>query len=336
MNILKTSLPLWLVLLICACIGTGSFFLFGNKSTVERSDSLNVNNNCGIVLMRASKHGEFTRPLIMADSPNESNDLLDLKNNIIETINNAQVGGGITRASVYYRSIESGKWIAVNGGEQFSMASIMKVLTLIYHLRQNEQNPGWLNQRVKLTDYTQGNIQTIEGPKMEIGKEYSIEELMKYMIKYSNNNATANLNVLMDFKAYSTLMEDIGIPVPDPKASDYTLNSVECSRFLRVLYNTSVLTNKSSEYALKLLSESTYQGGLLRQIADKNVKVAHKFGERFLPNENQLHETAIFYTDNSPYLLTVLTGGKDTAQEAALIGKIGALVYDYNTKPKTN
>ena len=180
MNFLKTSLPLWLVLLICAGIGTGSFFLFGGKNTVEKSDSLNVNNNCGIVLMRANNHGEFTRPLIMADSPTESTDLLDLKNNIIETINNAEVGGGITRASVYFRSIESGKWITVNGGEQFSMASIMKVLTMIYHLRQNEQNPGWLNQRVKLIDYTKGNIQTIEGPTLQIGKEYTIEELMKY------------------------------------------------------------------------------------------------------------------------------------------------------------
>lgn len=329
-------MPLWLVLLICAGIGTGSFFLFAGMNSTDRSDSLNVNNNCGIVLMRANKHGEFTRPLIMADTPTESTDLLDLKNNIIETINNAEVGGGVTRASVYYRSMESGKWIAVNGGEQFSMASIMKVLTMIYHLRNNEQNPGWLNQKVKVSDLTGGNIQTYEGPKLEVGKDYTIEQLLKYMISYSNNNATANLNVLMDFKLYSELMNDIGIPVPDPKAADYTLNSVECSRFLRVLYNTSVLSNKSSEYALKLLSESTYNGGLLRQITDKKIKVAHKFGERFLTNENQLHETAIFYTDQNPYLLTVLTGGKDTAQEAALLGKIGALVYDYNTKAKAN
>lgn len=329
-------MPLWLVLLICAGIGTGSFFLFAGMNSTDRSDSLNVNNNCGIVLMRANKHGEFTRPLIMADTPTESTDLLDLKNNIIETINNAEVGGGVTRASVYYRSIESGKWIAVNGGEQFSMASIMKVLTMIYHLRNNEQNPGWLNQKVKVSDLTGGNIQTYEGPKLEVGKDYTIEQLLKYMISYSNNNATANLNVLMDFKLYSELMNDIEIPVPDPKAADYTLNSVECSRFLRVLYNTSVLSNKSSEYALKLLSESTYNGGLLRQITDKKIKVAHKFGERFLTNENQLHETAIFYTDQNPYLLTVLTGGKDTAQEAALLGKIGALVYDYNTKAKAN
>lgn len=329
-------MPLWLVLLICAGIGTGSFFLFAGMNSTDRSDSLNVNNNCGIVLMRANKHGEFTRPLIMADTPTESTDLLDLKNNIIETINNAEVGGGVTRASVYYRSMESGKWIAVNGGEQFSMASIMKVLTMIYHLRNNEQNPGWLNQKVKVSDLTGGNIQTYEGPKLEVGKDYTIEQLLKYMISYSNNNATANLNVLMDFKLYSELMNDIEIPVPDPKAADYTLNSVECSRFLRVLYNTSVLSNKSSEYALKLLSESTYNGGLLRQITDKKIKVAHKFGERFLTNENQLHETAIFYTDQNPYLLTVLTGGKDTAQEAALLGKIGALVYDYNTKAKAN
>ena len=336
MNILKTSMPLWLVILICAGIGTGTFFLYSTKKMEDQPDSLNINNNCGIVLMRANKHGEFTRSLIMADTPNESNDLLDLKNNIIETINNAEVGGGITRASVYYRVVESGKWIAVNSGEQFSIASIMKILTMIYHLRQNEQNPGWLNKKLKVVDLTQGNIQTYDGPKLEVGKEYSIEELMKHMIRYSNNNATANLNSLINFEQYRSLMEDIGISVPDPKAADYTLNCVECSRFLRVLYNTSVLNIKSSEYALKLLTECTYQGGLLRQIAEKKIKVAHKFGERFYTNENQLHETSIFYLNDNPYLLTVLTAGKDTAQEAVLIGEIGALVYKYNTKPKAN
>lgn len=329
-------MPLWLVLLICAFIGTGSFFLFGAKSTITHSDSLNVNNNCGIVLMRANKHGDFTRPLIMADTPNESTDLLDLKNNIIETINNEKAHTGITRVSVYYRAMESGKWIAVNGGEQFSMASIMKILTMIYHLRYNEQNPGWLNNRIKIINYTTGNIQTEEGPKLETGKEYTIEELMKYMIMYSNNNATANLNTLMNFEKYSELMRDIGIPVPDPKAADYTLNSIECSRFLRVLYNTSVLSNNSSEYALKLLTQSSYHGGLLHDITNKDLRVAHKFGERFLPNENQMHETSIFYVNDNPYLLTVLTGGRDTAEESSLIGKIGALVYDYNTKTKTN
>jgi hypothetical protein len=155
------------------------------------------------------------------------------------------------------------------------------------------------------------------------------------MIKYSNNNATAHLNSFIEFNDYKLFFSDIGLPLPDPKASDYTLTSDQCSRFLRLLYNSSVLTNRNSEFALSLLTESVYHGGLLRNIGEKDLKVAHKFGERFYPDANQMHETAIFYNNENPYLITVLTNGKDTAQEAALIGKIGAIAYDYS-KNKIN
>ena len=91
----------------------------------------------------------------------------------------------------------------------------------------------------------------------------------KDMRKYSNNNATAHLNSFIEFNDYKLFFSDIGLPLPDPKASDYTLTSDQCSRFLRLLYNSSVLTNKNSEFALSLLTESVYRGGLLRNFKER-------------------------------------------------------------------
>lgn len=337
MKLLKTSVPLWLVLVIITFISVGSLLsicAFKNNHAV--SDSLKNNPNCGIIRYNSSRHGAYTRPLLMADSPSESVDLLDLKSNIIEAINASSATGGVSSASVYFRDLNSGRWISINGNEQYSMASIMKLVTMIYHLNVDEVRPGWLSQKILVEkNLTGDNIQTQEGPALVLGKEYTVKELINYMIKYSNNNATAHLNSFIEYNVYKLFFSDIGLPLPDPKASDYTLTSEQCSRFLRLLYNSSVLTNKNSEYALSLLTESIYIGGLLRNIAEKDIKVAHKFGERFYPEANQMHETAIFYTNEHPYLITVLTNGKDTAQEATLIGKIGAIAFDYS-KNKLN
>jgi beta-lactamase class A len=333
MKLLKKSVPLWLVLVIIACLSAGSLLsICAFKSSQKKSDELNaINKDCGIIRYRSSRHGEFTRPLLMADSPSESVDFLDLKSNFIEAINATTATGGVSTASVYFRDLNSGRWISINGSEQYSMASIMKLVTMMYHLHVDEVKPGWLNQKILVEKSLTGdNIQTQEGPALVLGKEYSVKELITYMIKYSNNNATAHLNSFIEFNDYKLFFSDIGLPLPDPKASDYTLTSDQCSRFLRLLYNSSVLTNKNSEFALSLLTESVYHGGLLRNISEKDLKVAHKFGERFYPDANQMHETAIFYNNENPYLITVLTNGKDTAQEAALIGKIGAIAYDYS------
>jgi len=340
MKLLKTSVPLWLVLIIVAGFGAASIFSIcafkGPSSEIISSGSNSNNDYCGIISYNSSRHGAFTRPLIMADSPNESVELFDLKSNFTEAINAASASGSVSSASVYFRDLNSGKWISINGNEQYSMASIMKLVAMMYHLRVDEVKPGWLNQKILVQkSLIVDNIQTQEGPELVLGKAYTIKELIIYMIKYSNNNATAHLNSFIDFNDYKLFFSDIGLPLPDPKASDYTLTSGQCSRFLQELYNSSVLTHKNSEFALSLLTESVYRGGLLRNITDKDIKVAHKFGERFYPNSCQIHETAIFYTNENPFLITVLTNGSDTTQEATLIGKIGSIAADYS-KNKLN
>ena len=55
--------------------------------------------------------------------------------------------------------------------------------------------------------------------------------------------------------------------------------------------------------------------------------MAHKFGESGTPVDKQLHESAIVYLDKKPYLLTVMTKGKDNASLSKLICEISSIVY---------
>jgi beta-lactamase class A len=169
-----------LFLLIIACISVGSLLsicAFKNNNT-DIASSKN-DSNCGIIRYNSSRHGAFTRPLLMADSPSESVDLLDLKSNLIEAINSSSASGGVSSASVYFRDLNSGRWISINGSEQYSMASIMKLVTMMYHLHVDEVKPGWLNQKILVErSLTGDNIQTQEGPALVLGKEYTVKELI--------------------------------------------------------------------------------------------------------------------------------------------------------------
>ncbi|MBL0136966.1 MAG: serine hydrolase [Bacteroidetes bacterium] len=81
--------------------------------------------------------------------------------------------------------------------------------------------------------------------------------------------------------------------------TNYELTVKECSRLLRVLYNSSVLKPEASEYALQLLPQSGFKTGFSKYM-DPSLKIARKFGERILREIQQLHETGIFTTTTDP------------------------------------
>jgi hypothetical protein len=97
--------------------------------------------------------------------------------------------------------------------------------------------------------------------------------------------------------------------------------------FFRVLFNASYLSKDSSEKALKLLSESTFTKGLVAGIPS-GVSISHKFGERVMGDTRQLHDCGIVYLPKQPYLLCIMTRGKDFDQLAGVISEISKKVYD--------
>ena len=100
------------------------------------------------------------------------------------------------------------------------------------------------------------------------------------------------------------------------------------SSLFRLLFNSSYLSSEYSNEVLNILSQSTFDKGLEAGLP-KGIKVTNKFGERDLPDGTaELHDCGIIYYPKNPYLLCVMTSGKDDDKLASIISQISKMVYD--------
>lgn len=65
----------------------------------------------------------------------------------------------------------------------------------------------------------------------------------------------------------------------------------------------------------------------MRKTIPSDVKVAHKFGERYYGDIKQLHDCGVIYYPENPYLLCVMTIGKDFEDLAEVISHVSDVVY---------
>ena len=113
--------------------------------------------------------------------------------------------------------------------------------------------------------------------------------------------------------------------ITDPTAR---LTIRQYSIFFRILFNASFLSRTNSEYALKLLSESSFEQGV-RKGVPLDVAVSHKFGERKTSGDlQQFHDCGIVYYPQHPYLLCVMTRGQDVTKLIDSIYKTSEFVYE--------
>jgi len=283
------------------------------------------------------KNGKLTQPLLFADLPRENAELSDLKDKINELITRDKSMNLASSISVYFRKMDNGESFVIGGEKKYQPASLMKVVFLISILKQANSNPELLNKKVYFDHRIKtGFQQNIKNFSLQEKRYYTIRDLLNYMITYSDNDALVLISGQTDNIIYNNIYKDIGLvtaPSDRAQALDYTMTVSEYSRLFRILYNSGYLTEENSEFALKLLTQSTYRGGLLKDI-DPSFPVAHKFGERILPGtgSNQLHEVGIFYAEPEPYLLGVMTEGRDLNQLSTVLSEISRLVYQYNNK----
>ncbi|MBI3231851.1 MAG: serine hydrolase, partial [Candidatus Doudnabacteria bacterium] len=102
---------------------------------------------------------------------------------------------GATNIGVYFRDLTTGHWTGINETSQFTPGSLQKVPLMIAYLKIAESNNGILSQQISDTYPTDANAMEIIKPKefIEKNKKYSVEDMIRHMIIYSDNNATAAL-----------------------------------------------------------------------------------------------------------------------------------------------
>lgn len=231
--------------------------------------------------------------------------------------------------SVYFRDLNNGPVVNVGANESFIPASLLKVPVLISYLRYAEDIPGVLSQEITYTTPIDvGYTQEYPPEKsLELGKTYTAKQLLEQMAKYSDNQALILLSSHLPKTYQEDLYGRVGVDNDFIWNPNSALTVRQYSIFFRILFNSSFLTQKNSEYALKLLSESTFKDGLVAGVPG-NIPVSHKFGEREVKGLQQFHDCGIIYYPKHPYMLCVMTrGGATNETLVGVIKRTSAFVY---------
>ena len=180
--------------------------------------------------------------------------------------------------------------------------------------------------REKVSGVVVNQIRT--GPALELNKAYKIRDLLREMIVNSDNDATNLLNQNINRATFGRVMGDLGSRTPDLDDPNFEISAKEYARYFRVLYNASYLGRDNSAFALDLLTKSNYKGALTKTIPS-GVKVAHKFGERPYEEGFNFSEAGIFYVKEEPYVVVVMTRGKDAMKLPDVISDASKMCYDF-------
>ncbi len=307
-NLLKRFLPI-------AFLAAGILIGFFLRDTLAKHENMRP-------LHTEFREGGFRyiSPLLECESSRDAVENIEfnpLENRIRRVIDEQKKRRWLSEESVYFRMLDSGKWLSVNPAVFYYPASLMKVPVLIAVLKKAEIDPHLLGVTVKFSGKTElSDMPQYFAPskKLEAGKSYTIEELLNMMIVYSDNNALSLLVEHLGKPLISRTFEELGLLDPFSQSyieNEYSLTVDQYVISLRVLYNASYLSKAMSERALGLLTRIEFRQGLVEGVPS-DIPVAHKFGERVWDNISpgkELHDCGIIYYPAHPYLLCIMTKG---------------------------
>ncbi|MCX6781300.1 MAG: class A beta-lactamase-related serine hydrolase [Candidatus Magasanikbacteria bacterium] len=273
---------------------------------------------------------EYISPLISCDiHENMPNAIFrPIENAVQSTIAARETAGDVLHVGVYFRDLNSSRWVGVNENDLFWPASLMKVPTLIGVLKAVQKDPSVLQKKFQYSDVKDEN----EGEHfkaaqtLSVGHSYAVDEMLSYMIQYSDNDATVQLAKIFGQQELLDVYADANIPFPqNNEVKDY-MSPKSISYFFRLLYNASYVNREYSQSALQLLTTTDFTEGLRAGVPD-SVPVAHKFGEQTIGDERELHDCGIVYLRDHPYSICLMTKGKDFDRQVATIADISRVVY---------
>jgi len=289
--------------------------------------------------IRRSQNYRFINPLLDYDFPVDhttNRHLNQIKNQVENRISQAQKKGQIQSASVYYRELNDGPWFGINESQLFSPSSLIKVPLMIAVYQKAQSDPSLLDRR--LTNSADPDLSQNIKPEntLEKGRTYSVSDLLHQMIVFSDNTAYNLLLSQIEPSLLSQIYQDLGVQL---HTADNPTNNIiavkDYASIFRILYNASYLNRDYSEKALFLLSQTKFRQALAAGLP-QDLTVSHKFGERYFEDLklNQLHDCGIIYQPQKPYLLCLMTQGRDFNQLAAFIADISSLTYQLQVPSK--
>lgn len=259
-----------------------------------------------------------------------------LKENISYLVNQQKQLGNANEVGVFFRDLNSNRWFGINENVNFYPASLAKLPFTMMMYKYAEVDKPILDDPVQIddSDLKLNDEQNYQPPQKLSPGSYSVQELLRRMLVYSDNAPTEKL-MNISSPLNNQILSDLGVLFP-PDAqtgvAQWNITAKIYANFFRILYNASYLRPEYSNTILDQLSQSTFRNALVAGIPE-NIEVAHKFGEmsQIDPATNQtvtvLNDCGIIYKQNNPYILCVMTRGTDFTKLEQTIKIISADVY---------
>ncbi len=283
---------------------------------------------------------QLINPLLTCDVANEDKqkfpELAPLTKTLKTFVSGEMSAHRLKRFSIYLRDYKKHTWASLGDNETYAPASMLKVSFLIAYLKRAQTESNLLSHSlIYSTDTLPSDTPAYFKPAkiLEAGHSYTIEDLLQRMIKYSDNRAMYLLSANLNQTALAEVYKDLALPFPDVTSLDHLdfMTAKSYAYFFRVLYNATYLNRAMSQKALSILTGTDFTQGIKAGV-DPDTDVAHKFGERTVPNTSpplvELHDCGIIYEPDHPYLLCVMTEGYDFDTLAHTIATISKTVHE--------
>jgi beta-lactamase class A len=308
-------------------LGFFSNYFFKNLNTTRLSDKERS--------IRQTGEYKLISPLLICGSDVEDREYKDLESKIKSEIASKIYNEKAKDISVYFRDLLNSKTVALFDDKKYAPASLLKLPLMIAYYKKAEKDPEILNRKVYFDNSFDSNKnETFKSVYAIKEGWYKIEDLLKAMIVNSDNNATVLLEENIEEKIKDDIYEDLGISLPKNYTEEQGYISVrQYSYFFRLLFNSTYLKPEYSEKALEVLSGPDFPQGI-KFVLPKDIEVAQKFGERSIVNLNsgitsrELHDCGIVYYPKKPFLLCIMTKGKNFDDLLKVIQSISQIVYD--------
>ncbi|MFZ1627155.1 MAG: serine hydrolase [Candidatus Moraniibacteriota bacterium] len=245
-------------------------------------------------------------------------------------VNQLKKEKNLLEVAVYYRDLNNGPTFGVDEQGEFFPASLLKVPVMMAYYHLAEQDPSVLGVKIAYGQPRDFGITPTIMPRESLvpGESYTVDDLIRRMIIFSDNQALALLSERLPLTVLQDLFAMLGVGSDVLINADSKLTVKEYAGFFRILFNSSYLSRESSEKALALLSSTDYNDALPAGIP-KGVVVSHKFGEAGTANvERQLHDCGIVYFPDHPYLACVMTRGQNVDELKETIADVSRFVYE--------
>jgi beta-lactamase class A len=274
------------------------------------------------------------RPIISVEPKEESPNLKNTKVALVSLIDSLKEEGTLKDASIYLRKTSTSEWVSINDTIRYHPASLMKVALMLAWLKSAEAVPGTLEKKLtaKIDAAKLSSNTYFKAPSIENDQEYTVHDLIYYMIANSDNRATSVLEQNSDGSYVTMLLNQLGLPPVQAEANSYTLTASEYSMFIKAIYNSTFNSPEYSQYASEMMENSTFKEGFAKGFP-KGTKMWHKFGEwsaEGLPNE--LHQSGVVVIGDNQYILTIMTRGLGFDNLIKVLAMLSNRVYSSTMK----